>query len=334
MSNQKKVALSAVQPTNAMTLGNYVGAMRHWTRLQDQYDNIFFAVDQHAITLRQDPKSLGEQSYLMMATLLAAGLDPKASLLFLQSHVPEHSQLAWVLGCNAYMGELSRMTQFKDKSAKVGANIPVGLFTYPILMAADILLYRADVIPVGHDQTQHVELTRDIAVRMNNAYGTDLFTVPEPLIPKVGARIMSLQNPDKKMSKSDPDPKATIFLTDSDKTIAKKVKSAVTDSGNVIEFSEEKPGIRNLISIQSALSDRSPEEVVADYRGKQYGHLKVDTAELVVGHIAPIRNEAARLLADRPYLDKVMKEGSERARQRAQATLRRVFDAVGFVSPT
>ncbi len=323
--------LSAIQPTNPMTLGNFVGAMRNWTKYQRDYDSIFFAVDLHAITLRQEPSQLRENTYRAMATFLAAGLDPEHCMLFIQSHVPEHAELAWVLTCHSYMGELNRMTQFKDKSAKQGANIPAGLFTYPTLMASDILLYRAHSIPVGADQKQHVELTRDIALRMNRAYERELFVVPEPFIPKIGAKVMSLQEPTAKMSKSDPNPKATVFLTDTNKQIEKKIKGAVTDSGSEVTYEESKPGIVNLINIQSALTGRAPEEVVADYAGKMYGHLKVDTAEIVVQYLAPVRDEAQRLMDDRSELERVLEAGARKARTRAQETLANVYDALGFV---
>ncbi len=334
MSDDKQTMLSAVQPTNPMTLGNFVGAMSQWTHYQQDYDSIFFAVDQHAITLRQDPEALRENTYRLMATFIAGGLDPDHCTLFVQSHVPEHSQLAWVLTCNAYMGELSRMTQYKEKSQKQGANIPAGIFVYPTLMAADILLYGAHKIPVGEDQKQHVELTRDLAQRMNHAFDRELFVVPEPFIPKIGARIMSLQEPTKKMSKSDPDPKATIFLTDSDKQIAKKIKSAVTDSGSEITYDAGKPGVKNLIDIQSALLREAPEVIVERYVGKMYGHLKVDTAEVVTNAIGPVRDGAERLLADRGELDRLLKIGAEKARSRARSRMAQVYDALGFIAPS
>ncbi len=331
MSTPQKTMLSAIQPTNPLTLGNFVGAMSNWTKYQRDYDSFFFAVDLHAITVRQDPKTLRDNTYQLMATFVAGGLDPEACTLFVQSHVPEHSELSWLLTCNSYMGELSRMTQYKDKSAKQGANIPVGLFTYPTLMAADILLYGTHLVPVGADQKQHVELTRDIATRMNRAYDRELFAVPEPFIPKIGAKVMSLQEPTKKMSKSDSDPKATIFLTDTNKQIEKKIKSAVTDSGSEISYDEGKPGVHNLLQIQSALTGVSPQELAAGYVGKMYGHLKVDTAEIVVNALAPIRDEAARLMADREELDRLLRVGAEKARERARKTLSSVYDAVGFV---
>lgn len=333
MTLPKKTMLSAVQPTNPMTLGNFIGAIRNWAQLQHDYDSIFFAVDQHAITLRQDPIALRDNTYRVMATFIAAGLDPEACTLFVQSHVPEHAQLAWVLLCTSTMGELSRMTQYKDKSAKQGAHIPSGLFAYPTLMAADILLYQTQLVPVGEDQKQHVELTRDLALRMNHAYATELFTVPEAHIPKVGARVMSLQDPTKKMSKSDADPKATIFLTDSNKEIEKKLKSAVTDSGTEITYTAEKPGIKNLIDIQASLLGEEPSSVVARYVGKMYGHLKVETAEVVVSKLGPIRTETDRLLADKTELERILKRCAEKARGRAQQTIRKVYEAIGFVPP-
>lgn len=331
MSESKPTVLSAVSPTNPFTLGNLLGAVRNWIAFQNESDSVFFVVDQHAVTLRQEPAALRENSYRAMATFLASGLDPHRSVLFLQSHVSEHAELGWLLTCNTYVGELGRMTQYKDKAQRQGTNIPAGLFVYPTLMAADILLYQAHRIPVGHDQKQHVELTRDVALRMNRAYERELFVVPEPFIPAVGARIMSLQDPSKKMSKSDPDPKATIYLTDTDKQIEKKIKSAVTDAGTEVRFDDESPGIKNLLSIQAAITGKSPESLVEAYRGKLYGHVKVDTAEIVIGALAPVRDEMLRLLADKGHLDQVLAEGAQKARTRARATLDRVYDAVGFV---
>jgi tryptophanyl-tRNA synthetase len=327
----RHVMLSAVQPSNRLTIGNYLGAIRSWVSLQRDYDCVFFAVDLHAITMRQDPEELRAQTYLAIATYLACGIDAEQATLFVQSHVPEHAELAWVLNCFAYMGELGRMTQFKDKSSRQGENIAAGLFNYPVLQAADILLYQTRLVPVGADQKQHIELTRDIAVRFNNLYGKDTFTVPEIHTPPVGARIMSLQDPTAKMSKSDPDPGAAVFLNDTDDQIRKKIKRAVTDSGTEIAFDDSKPGVKNLLSIQSALTGKSPEELVAAYAGKQYGHLKVDTAEIAVQALAPIRDETARILADRAQLDALLRRGAERARERAAATLARVYDRIGFL---
>jgi tryptophanyl-tRNA synthetase len=287
----------------------------------------------HAITVRQDPKELRRWTYEAIATYIACGIDPEKSLLFVQSHVPAHAELTWILTCNTYMGELNRMTQFKDKSAKQGQNIPAGLFTYPVLMAADILLYQTKLVPVGEDQKQHVELTRDLAGRMNNAFGGDLFTMPEPYIPPIGARIMSLQDPTSKMSKSDPDANATIFLNDSDDVIRKKLKRAVTDSGSEITLDDAKPGVRNLIMIQSAITGKKPEEIVASYAGKMYGHLKVDTGDIVASVVGPVRDRVQQILADPGYLDRILKRGAERARERADATLKKVYERVGFIKP-
>ncbi|MGZ3689539.1 MAG: tryptophan--tRNA ligase, partial [Bdellovibrionota bacterium] len=262
---------------------------------------------------------------------IACGLDPEKCTLFVQSHVPEHAELAWVLNCYAYMGELGRMTQYKDKSTKAGENIPVGIFTYPALMAADILLYHTNLVPVGQDQKQHVELTRDLAIRMNNLYGKDLFTVPQPFIPPLGAKIMSLQNPEAKMSKSDPDPNSAVYLNDTDDQIRKKIKRAITDSGSEITYEESKPGVKNLLDIQSVLTGKSTEALVASYAGKQYGHLKVDTGEIVVSKLGPVRDKADELFKDPGYLDSVLKRGALRARERAAKTLALVYDRVGLI---
>ncbi len=333
-SQSKKVMLSAVQPSNRLTLGNYLGALKIWAQLQKDYDCIFFAVDMHAITSRQDPEELREQTYRALATYIAAGIDPDQCILFAQSHVPAHAQLAWVLTCHSYMGELSRMTQFKDKSAKQGTNIPSGLFTYPVLMAADILLYQTELVPVGEDQKQHIELTRDLAIRMNNLFPkAPLFKVPEPYIPPVGARIMSLQNPLAKMSKSDPDVNSAIYLSDSDDTILKKLKRAVTDSGSEIVWDDEKPGIKNLLTIQAALTGKKVPDLVAGYVGKQYGHLKIETAEICIQAIKPIRDEVERLTKDKTYLTQILKKGAQSANARAQKTLDQVYKNVGFILP-
>jgi tryptophanyl-tRNA synthetase len=336
MSQSRKIMLSAMQPTSKLTLGNYLGALRNWVSLQDNYDCIFFAVDLHAITLRQDPEELRENTLYNIATYIAAGIDPKKALFFAQSHVSEHAELAWVLNCFTYMGELGRMTQYKDKSSKQGENISVGLFDYPVLMASDILLYDTDLVPVGADQKQHVELTRDVAIRFNNTYrkgkdGPDILTVPEPFIPPVGARIMSLQDPTSKMSKSDPDANATVFLSDPKDTIIKKFKRAVTDSGTEITFEDSKPGVKNLLSIQSALTGKPPQELVATYQGKMYGHLKVDTAEIVAAAIEPIQTRARELMQNRAELEKILADGAQRARAKARKTLDAVYDAVGFL---
>lgn len=330
-AHPRKVMLSAVQPSNRLTIGNYLGALKNWVRHQDDYECWFFAVNLHAITVRQDPKELREQTYRAVATYIAAGINPEHATLFVQSQVPEHAELAWLLNCYSYMGELGRMTQFKDKSQKAGENIPVGLFTYPVLMASDILLYDTDLVPVGADQKQHIELTRDIAIRMNNLYGDDLFRIPQPMIPPVGAKVMSLQDPTAKMSKSDSDPNASVFLSDSDETIRKKIKRAVTDSGSEITDDDSKPGVKNLLSIQSAITGTSIAEIVKSYTGKMYGHLKADTAELVVQAVAPLRDEAHRLYEERTFLDQVLRKGADRARERAGQTLARCYDRIGLL---
>jgi tryptophanyl-tRNA synthetase len=329
--NTRKIMLSAVQPSNRLTIGNYLGALKNWVQLQKDYDCLFFAVNLHTITVRQDPKELREQTYRAIATYIASGIDPECATLFVQSQVPEHAELAWVLNCYVYMGEMSRMTQFKDKSTKQGQNTTVGLFTYPALMAADILLYQTNLVPVGDDQKQHLEITRDIAQRMNQLYGKDLFTIPEIYTPKVGARVMSLQDPLAKMSKSDPDPMSAIYLSDSDDQILKKCKRAVTDSGSEITDDDSKPGVKNLIHIQSALSGKSPHEIVQYYVGKQYGHLKIDTAQWMISAVAPIRTRVEELMKDQAYLDVLIRQGSEKARERAQMTLKKVYERVGFI---
>jgi len=326
----KKVMLSAVQPSNKLTLGNYLGAIKNWVQLQHDYDCIFFAVDLHSITVRQDPKELREQTYQAIATYIAAGIDPQEATLFVQSHVPAHAELAWILTCFTYIGELNRMTQFKDKSSKQGQNIPAGLFIYPTLMAADILLYGTHLVPVGEDQKQHIEITRDIAIRMNNLYG-NLFVIPEVYIPPIGARIMSLQDPTSKMSKSDPDPNSSIYLNDTNDQIVKKLKRAVTDSGTQITYEDSKPGIKNLLNIQAAITGKKIEELVLNYANKQYGHLKVETAEIVVEAISPLRDQVNQLMAERGYLESILKVGAEKARNRAEKTLSRVYEAVGFI---
>jgi tryptophanyl-tRNA synthetase len=327
----KKTMLSAVQPSKSLTLGNYLGAIKNWVQLQKDFDCLFFAVDLHAITARAEPEELRDRTYRAIATYIAAGIDPKNALLFVQSHVPEHAELAWVLTCHTYMGELNRMTQYKDKSSKAGQNIGAGIFVYPALMAADILLYDTDLVPVGEDQKQHLEITRDVALRMINLYGEDTFVVPEVYIPPVGARIMSLQDPTSKMSKSDPDVNATLFLDDTDDQIRKKLKRAITDSGSEITYEDSKPGVQNLLSIQSALTGKPIDQLVASYAGKMYGHLKVDTAEIVVQTVGPMRDRVNQLMQDKAYLDDLLVAGADRARERAQKTLARVYDRIGFI---
>lgn len=323
--------LSGIQPTaDAFHLGNYLGALREWVRLQATHDAYYCVVDQHAITVDHDPELLRKRTYASFAQLLAIGLDPSASTLFVQSHVPEHSQLAWVLECQTGFGEAGRMTQFKDKSQKSSDDrITVGLYTYPILQAADILIYQADAVPVGEDQRQHLELTRDLAQRFNTTFGETL-TVPEALIVKETAKIVDLQDPTSKMSKSVP--AGCVFLLDDDKTITKKIKSAVTDSEREVRFDPaEKAGVSNLLSIQQALTGRSVTELEAAYEGRGYGDLKGETAEIVVEAIRPIRERVAELMADPAELRRLMTVGAHRARETAAETLDAVYQRVGFV---
>lgn len=328
--HEKPVLLSGSAPSGNLQLGNYIGAVQSWARLQEQYRNYYMVVDLHAITTRQDPKLLRERSLSFYAQYLACGLDPERNMIFFQSHVAEHAELAWVLACFTPYGDLTRMTQFKDKAAKHTKNINAGLFTYPVLMAADILLYDANLVPVGEDQKQHLELTRDVAMRFNNEFG-ETFTVPEPFIPKVGARIMALLEPTRKMDKSDPNPNNTIFLLDDPKLIEKKFKSATTDSGTEIKFAEDKPGVSNLLSIQSALTGKTIPELESHFAGKMYGHLKIETAQLVIEKLKPVQERYAELVKDQGYLKSVMKAGAERARTHASRTLARVYDALGFI---
>ncbi|WP_414829514.1 tryptophan--tRNA ligase [Alteromonas sp. H39] len=332
MSN-KPIVLSGCQPSGQLTLGNYMGALKQWVSMQDDHDCLYMLVDLHAITVRQEPEKLYNACLDGLALYLACGIDPEKSTLFVQSHVPEHAQLAWVLNCYTQMGELNRMTQFKDKSAKNVNNINVGLYSYPVLQAADILVYNAHKVPVGEDQKQHLELTRDIATRFNNLYG-DILTLPDPYIPEFGARIMSLQEPDRKMSKSDTNPNNYIGLLEEPKKLAKKVKRAVTDSDEQarIYFNpEEKPGVSNLLTLLSLATGKSIDSLVPEYEDKMYGHLKGDVADAVVALVEPIQEKFKALREDRAYLDSVMKQGAEKASARASETLEKVYDAVGFI---
>ena len=330
MDAPKKRVFSGIQPTGAFTLGNYIGAVRNWPLLQDEYDCIYCVVDQHALTVRQVPAELRKRSYEAAAMLLASGIDPQKSLVFIQSHVPQHSQLAWVLSCNAQYGELGRMTQFKDKSSKHADNINTGLFTYPVLMAADIMLYNAHYVPVGGDQKQHVELARDIAQRFNGAY-SETFVLPEPMIPKVGARVMSLQEPAKKMSKSDANEKSFVLMTDSADVIMKKFKSAVTDSDGVVRYDvENKPGISNLMGIYSVMTGKGFEEIEKEFDGQGYGTFKTAVAESVIETLKPVQDEYNRILSDKAYLESTLKDGAEKARYQANKLLNKVYRKVGF----
>ena len=329
-SAPRKRIFSGIQPSGDLTLGSYMGAIKNWVPLQDEYDCIYCIVDMHAITVRQDPALLRRRTLEQLAQYIACGLDPVRSVIFIQSHVPQHAELAWVLGCYTQFGELSRMTQFKDKSKKHADNITAGLFTYPVLMAADILLYQADLVPVGQDQKQHVELCRDVAQRFNGVY-SDTFTLPEPFIPKMGARVMSLGDPSSKMSKSDPD--GCVFLMDTPEVIQKKFKRAVTDSETQVRFDpEHKPGISNLLTIYGAATGKSPEEAEEAFQGQGYGVFKPAVGDAVVELLRPIREEAGRLMADKAYLEGIYKEGAERASHLAAKTLRKVYKKVGFVA--
>lgn len=326
---KKKVVLSLIQPTGTPTLGNYLGALKNWVNMSQDYDCLFGAADLHSITVRTAPAELRKRTVELFALLIAIGLDPEKSIIFCQSHVPAHAQLGWILDCYTQFGEASRMTQFKDKSAKHADNVNLGLFTYPTLMAADILLYNADYVPIGEDQRQHLELTRDIANRFNGLYG-DFFRVPEPFIGKAGARIKSLQEPEKKMSKSDTNQKSFILLTDTPDVITKKIKSAVTDSEASVYYSDEKPGVKNLMEIFSACTGRSYEQITDDFAGKGYGDFKAAVAEAVVEELRPLQTEYVRLIGDKAYLIDCAAKGAERAGRIADRTVKKCMKKVGF----
>ncbi|AYA05269.1 MULTISPECIES: tryptophan--tRNA ligase [Rahnella] len=334
----KPIVFSGAQPSGELTIGNYMGALRQWVKMQDDYECIYCIVDLHAITVRQDAEKLRKATLDTLALYLAVGIDPKKSTIFVQSHVPEHSQLSWALNCYTYFGELGRMTQFKDKSARYetsnSESITAGLFDYPVLMAADILLYQTNQVPVGEDQKQHLELSRDIAARFNALYG-DVFTVPEPFIPKSGARVMSLQEPTKKMSKSDDNRKNVIGLLEDPKAVTKKIKSAMTDSEEppVIRYDiKNKPGVSNLLDILSGVTGKAIPELEAEFEGQMYGHLKGAVAEAVSGMLTEVQERFNRFRSDEAYLQQVMKEGAEKARARASVTLKKAYEAIGFVS--
>jgi tryptophanyl-tRNA synthetase len=329
MLNNKKVLFSAMQSTGNLTLGNYLGALKNWVALSDEYECFYSVVDMHSITVRQNPAELRRRARSLLILYIAAGLDPEKNCMYYQSHVSGHAELAWILNCFTYMGELNRMTQFKDKAAKHADNINAGLFTYPVLMAADILLYQTDVVPVGIDQMQHLELTRDIASRFNGIYG-DVFTIPEAYIGKSGARIMSLQNPEKKMSKSDENPNASIYLMDDPDTIMRKFKRAVTDSEANICYSDAQPGVRNLLDIYCACTQKTPDEAVAEFSGRGYGELKTAVGETVVDVLRPLQARVRELEQDKGYIDSMIKNNTEKARYYSNKTLRKVQKKVGF----
>ena len=330
MEETKKSVLSGIQPSGNLTIGNYLGALRQWANMQDDYNSLYMVANQHAITVRQDPAELRKRSMEAYALIMACGIEPEKSIIFIQSHVPEHVQLSWVLACTTYMGELNRMTQFKDKSARHADNINAGLYTYPVLMASDILLYQADYVPVGADQKQHVELTRDIADRFNKIYG-ETFTVPQPFIPKFGAKIMSLQEPDKKMSKSDPNPNSSIFIMDDKDTVVRKIKRSVTDCEGIIAYDPaSRPGVSNLLTIYATCLNKSMEETLNVFEGKGYGELKSGVTDAVLSVLEPIHEDYNRYLKDKAYLNDCMKKGAEKARMIASKTVRKVYHKVGF----
>ena len=326
----KKVIFSGVQPSGSLTLGNYIGALRNFGELQDEFDCFYCIVDLHAITVPQIAKDLRKRTLDVLSLYIACGLDPEKSALFIQSHVPAHAELSWVLNTITYMGQLNRMTQFKEKSKKSEENLNAGLFTYPVLMAADILLYQTDFVPVGEDQKQHLELARDLAIRFNNKY-SETFKVPEPLIQKSGARIMSLQNPESKMSKSDSDENASILILDDKDTIKRKIKRAVTDSEGIVAYRDEQPGIRNLLEIYSVFSKEEISSIVKRYEGLGYGQFKEDLAEVIVSGLTPVQEKYNELINNRDYLEKVYKDGAQKAAYHAEKTLRKVYKKVGFI---
>lgn len=329
MLNDKKVLYSGMQATGNLTLGNYLGALKNWLTLNEEYECFFGVMDLHSITIRQNPAEFRKRARNLLALYIAAGLDPVKNCIYFQSHVSAHAELSWILSCFTYMGELNRMTQFKDKAAKHADNINAGLYTYPVLMAADILLYQSDYVPVGKDQQQHLEITRDIAQRFNAIYG-DVFTIPEGYYGKQGAKIMSLQDPTKKMSKSDENINGSIYLMDDTDTIIRKCKRAVTDSGSEIRYSEDKPGISNLLDIYTACTGKTIEEAEKEFDGKGYGEFKLAVGEAVASVLAPLQKEYEKIVNDKEYLDGIIKENDEKARYFANKTLRKVRKKVGF----
>lgn len=329
----KPVVLSGIQPSGQLGIGNYLGALKNWIPMQDDYDCVFLVVDLHALTVPQVPAELRQRCLSFAAQYIACGIDPQKSTIVIQSHIPQHAELSWVLTTMTHMGELNRMTQFKDKSKQHNTNINAGLFTYPILMAADILLYQANAVPVGADQKQHLELARDLATRFNHRY-SQTFVVPEPFIPKVGARIMSLQNPTKKMSKSDSNANSFVSLLDPPSVIQKKLKRAVTDSGTEIRFDvENKPGVSNLLTIHSAFSGQTIEQLEEHFTGKMYGHLKVECAEVIIEGLKPIQQRYTELMTDKKQLENILADGANEAFRRARKTMSKVYKKVGLLAP-
>ncbi len=329
MLNDKKVLYSGMQATGDLTLGNYLGALKNWLTLSDEYECFWGVMDLHSITVRQNPAEFRKRARNLLTLYIAAGLDPVKNCIYFQSHVSAHAELSWILNCYTYMGELSRMTQFKDKAAKHADNINAGLYTYPVLMAADILLYQADFVPVGKDQMQHLEITRDIANRFNGVYG-DVFTIPEAYIGKAGAKIMSLQDPTRKMSKSDENVNGSIYLMDDPDTVVRKCKRAVTDSDSEIRYAEEKPGVSNLLDIYTACTGKTIAEAEKEFAGQGYGEFKMAVAESVIAILKPMQEEFERLSKDKAYIDGIIKENDDKARYFANKTLRKVRKKVGF----
>lgn len=329
-TEKKKIVFSAIQPSGTITLGNYLGAVKNWVNMQDEFNCIYALADLHTITVRQEPAKLRKNILDAYASILACGVDAEKSLFFMQSHVTTHAQLAWLLNCYTQFGELSRMTQFKDKSAKHADNVNAGLFTYPALMAADILLYQADMVPVGADQKQHLELSRNIAERFNGLYG-NVFKVPEPYIPKSGARVMSLQDPTKKMSKSDENVNACVTLMDSSEVIMKKFKRAVTDSDACVRYAEGKDGINNLMGIYSCITGRTYEQIEAEFEGKGYGDFKTAVGEAVVEELRPVRERYEKYIADKAYMEECYRKAAETAQRFSQRTLSKAMKKIGFV---
>lgn len=331
MDDEKKVIFSGIQPSGNLTIGNYLGALKNWVKLQDKYNCYYCIVDLHAITVRQEPKELRRRTLEVLALYMAAGIDPDKNIIFIQSHVPAHAEAAWALNCFTYVGELSRMTQYKDKVARHQDNVNAGLLIYPVLMAADILLYQTDLVPVGADQKQHIEIARDIAERFNKLY-SPTFKIPEPYIGEEGARIMSLQDPTKKMSKSDENENGFITMLDEPDVIRRKIQRAVTDNIGVVKYTDEQPGIKNLVSIYSAISGLSPDEIVSKYESEGYAKFKNDTAELIVGELEPLQARFKNYMDDRTYLEEVYKKGAEKASKAAYRTLNKMYRKIGFIS--
>lgn len=330
MEDKKKIMLSGIKPSGDLTLGNYLGAIKNWVKLQDEYECYFFIADLHAITVRQVPGELRKRTLEILAIYIASGIDTERNTLFIQSHVPAHSEAAWILTCHSYMGELSRMTQYKDKAKNSGESIGAGLFSYPVIMAADVLLYQTDVVPVGVDQVQHLELARDIAERFNRLY-SPTFTIPEPYVGKAGAKIMDLQNPDKKMSKSEENPNGYILILDPPEVIRRKIARAVTDSVGEVKYSDEQPGVKNLMTILSTIEGMSMEEIEEKYKGQGYAQFKLDVAEAIVRELEPVQKRVKELLEDKKSLEEIYKAGAQKANYVANKTLKKIQKKVGLV---